>query len=452
MTRISTANYDSPSGFIFPANLIEINNGARLLDQRPDNAIYYHNFKQNDAAWANGPLGFTLSGSATINNDILTLANSGVGYGYTNSITDHGSKGCIKFWFKAGHTGSPSATIQLMRSANSFGGNNNLIQLVQDTAGAIRLTLKNENGSVVITNAPFGTYAFDNNWHEFSLNYDTIIGFWKLFIDGVAQGGEYSFSYTRTGGNIVTLGSTTSAPPEDNEYNGLLIYDTVQETSDYIPFPIISDTIYSTSIPLIESNIGIVTDQIISFSALAVNVVYMANIAGINLWHNGISWVESTSPNESNNYDDYRNNIASIDLGEGAILKTIVGLKSDGSDQSTIDSKTTIYEFDFISPNIPTCIVYGRIADACDKPVEGAVIEVSGEDFFHSNTLVAPACSTVSDANGEFEINLVETETVGKVVDIAIMYKDGKKNKTTKIEGVFIPNKEIEKIEDLTTP
>ena len=71
--------------------------------------------------------------------------------------------------------------------------------------------------------------------------------------------------------------------------------------------------------------------------------------------------------------------------------------------------------------SIQICAVTGSVKDLSDTAVD-ATIRVYSEPFFHTNTLMAVSDSVDTDSNGDFSIDVIETETISEIVNFEISY------------------------------
>lgn len=201
--------FDTSTGFSITASLMEFS-GSRLQqkDQRPSDAIFYHDFEQNDAAWNKGGTNTTLLvDGATISGGKLNIPTGGLAaYAKLDAgVVQINQVGTIRFPF------TPDFTAPLVHEYNlcaldNFVNNNNLIYLSQRLDRSLIMGAYDSSGVFKIAEIAFGqppawtpgqTYIL-----EFRLNFNT--GVHSAYIDGSLVGTISNVNYAFTRSDTVT--------------------------------------------------------------------------------------------------------------------------------------------------------------------------------------------------------------------------------------------------------
>lgn len=124
---------------------------------------------------------------------------------------------------------------------------------------------------------------------------------------------------------------------------------------------------------------------------------------------------------QSNTFADANANASLLDVSQGVRYRPVTLLHSeDGVSTPTIASLT--FQFDFFAfeadaPDVRTCVVFGFVADASEVPQVNVRVCVFHDTFFHGSKVLKKPTAPVAvftDANGFFEIAVVETQTIAK--------------------------------------
>jgi len=142
---------------------------------------------------------------------------------------------------------------------------------------------------------------------------------------------------------------------------------------------------------------------------------------------------------------------APIDVDPDGRYNTVVILHSeDGLTTPSIAWMEFEYVF-FFKPELSTvCRVYGQVVDNSGDPVEGArVFFDSLNDYLNGNRFVAPFVETFSEADGTWEISLIETESTGVRVNATIEYTENDRVKSRLYGNLTIPALVSKKFSDV---
>lgn len=99
-----------------------------------------------------------------------------------------------------------------------------------------------------------------------------------------------------------------------------------------------------------------------------------------------------------------------------------------------------------------TCAVTGNVRTLLNAGVQGCIVRVSVlVPFFHGASWISgEVAETATDANGDFSITVIETETVGEKLTFTFDYTDGDGRKLKKY-AVVVPDDATADIADLVT-
>ena len=184
------------------------------------------------------------------------------------------------------------------------------------------------------------------------------------------------------------------------------------------------------------------------------DVRFLLNFRGELKWFDGVDWVVSSGNIlETNTAEEINNNYSSLDLSDGGALKVRSYLvSSDGLSTPILRTITFGYSFSIIIPKPDECQVYGSVVDSCSEGVEGAEVCFYPEKpFFSGPNFVSKICCTKTDVNGQFDIPVVETETINKNMNCRITYVDKKYGSpiTKEYRGLTIPNTPLRSLDQI---
>lgn len=230
-----------------------------------------------------------------------------------------------------------------------------------------------------------------------------------------------------------------------------------------------ADLGYSTDSPTIRNNSGIFTDQLVSFLAdvsepTNTEIRFQVLAGVLKKWFNGTAWSTTTGGvEESNTWEEINDNLGSLELPAGGVeVKLMVFLSTtDTQETPIITSASMAYNFYQPIPDEPAkCYIYGHTRDIVgDLQTSDFTLIVINSDFVpYDETFIEPCTKeATADEFGEFQIELVETESTGtKYLFKAKYYDDYKARYKTKTLGyATVPNlteKALATLEFSTTP
>lgn len=456
MTVKITYPFTNSANYIYDNTKVDIFNGvAKLKDQRPSGATFYANYATNvKATWGFGTLTGTPFGGATIVGGKLDLAHDDTRYvDYDADLNaDSTLTGCIRLLYTPNYTGAPpsptgqKAILTITKENLSL---NNLIFFYHSSAGPLKVAMYN-NAASIIVDGDFGNFsAVSGIEYEFELNWDILNGQIRLFVDGT----QYGSTLTNTGirdSNIglLRVGSNHLGTTTSNCYiRKLIIFNSVQHTSNYTPLQTIPDQIYLTDNPYVEPAAGFNLEDLEGFTETSTKTgsdEIKYNLKKGNNWYywDGAAWsITSISDyTESSTANENDINKATF-TNTGVTSKVRLFLHSDdGSTTPEIDTLEIDYNFYGGQPAPPdTCIVFGYCYDELNNPLPGVLITIAllpNKTVYNENIFISANNLTVtSDSNGYWDISLIESTTLDSKYVFTFSY-DGKTRTYIKI----VPN------------
>jgi hypothetical protein len=204
---------------------------------------------------------------------------------------------------------------------------------------------------------------------------------------------------------------------------------------------------YPTDNPTIEIKSGVSSDGIHGWHEDDVTIPSGATLKYVlprapAYWWSGAAWVSSNETYaQSNTSSEISTNIGSLDITAGNTVKFLAFLNSDGTVTPTIKTLRLEYDFYAILPLPAHTVVYGQCIDLGQNVLSGSIISVkSYNPFKHGDNIVIIDTSTTSDANGHFELDVIETETVGEEVFMEFEHTVGAETTTVRYDNIIIPN------------
>lgn len=384
MSATEIIPFTTPGNYSYDSDLIEVTGGVgKLKNQIPTDATFHANFASDeDGNWGDGVLTGTLT-SATVASGVLNCQGGGKKY-CTWAAADNADQtqtGCIRFTYIPAYTGAPGADRGIY--TNGGAGDNNLIEIKHAAAGNLNLRIRDSSGSLIVDLS--GAWSpTASTPYEFEINWDVTAGATRLFINGTQFGTTNTNTGTRTATTTdLRLGTDRGANLNaDADFDDLIIFDTVQHTTDYTPGASIPATTYSITNPTITPNTNLTATELLTFveaiTAAGLDAVkYILTVGGQDKWSNG-----GVVENSDGTYAE-SNTAAEITAVIGDFLSARLSVQikvflhsDDGSTTPEIDTLTITYNSALPDPTLPTLVnVAGWLYDN-DGPVSGAGIYV----------------------------------------------------------------------------
>jgi hypothetical protein len=214
--------------------------------------------------------------------------------------------------------------------------------------------------------------------------------------------------------------------------------------------------IYPLDNPTIEIKVGVIADAIYAWEETIVTKPANTELKHIiprspALYWNALAWISSDSTfAQANTAVEIDTNVGTLDISSGNMLRFLTFLNSDGTDTPIVRQLTLEFDFYDDSPLPAHTILYGQSVSMEPALLEGTTIKVNSyNQFMHGNNIVMIAVSTETNANGDFEMKVVETETVNINTFVQMEHTIGTETSIVIYDNVIIPNVESVSLETL---
>ncbi len=438
------ASFDTPGNFLFDDDKIEV---APISDPtvarlKPNASLTFaatyaetadpNNidaaFSRDGGSLVGTPTGgavVDLQGSLDLRGGTLKLVN----YDPVNNIDQTvANAGAIRLGVRFNFTGNP-ANVQRIFIIGKLANNANLISIVLLTSGVVQVTMNANNGSSIVSLITGGIFPVKDELIEIEWNWNFSSGVSQLFVRGIQRGPtdtntsvrQASVDTFNTGAQITGLGSLP-----DFRMSEVAVFDAPQHTSAYTPG--LDGLIVSKADPTIKPQTTFIANALLSYSDITTiqqltldAIGRFIEVNGIPMWFNislsTPAWVTSNlSLAESNTEAEMNDNFPALMLAvAGANCRGIWLLHSeDGLTTPTITSATIGRNFPEFSIERPAeCILQGQVL-VNGEPEPGAVVFLDHAGFRHGESFLnGRRVEDVANAEGEFELQVPETETIG---------------------------------------
>lgn len=301
-------DFSNDTGFTYDPSLAEFVGGqVQQVDKRPTDATFYASYETDeDADWSDGDPSGSLAGGASVSGGELICSGFDGKYCTYDAISnaDFAQTICIRMRFKTGYSGNPASNNFIISINEDNNSVKTMIQIVHLASGGTILLQCYNDAGVAIFNALLPAWSpVAGITYEFEFNMDITAGASRLFIDGVQHGVTITSTGTRDTTNIsaIKLGINHDGTGlNDNLYNDVLIFDSVQHTSNYTPdWSNIYETIYRETdviLPEMEytgpGTLIAVTNFVTSYGGLP-RITLQIGRSGNWLYWNGAQWTIS---------------------------------------------------------------------------------------------------------------------------------------------------------------
>jgi hypothetical protein len=453
-------NYDNPLNFTFDAVLGEITSVAKLKTLAYADESFHAGYDQGsldgDRA-ASGTPTATAYNDAKITNGELDLTSGTIDYVDYNSLTGMPvNVGCLRFDFTPNFTGLPASGMYPFALSNSAGSLLGEIFAEINAGGFILVTIRNSSGGTIGTiNASMPAMVAGVK-QVIELNWNVVSGSTKLFVDGIQIGATLTATGTRGAAgscNHIRLGTNAGAFRTPNfKLDNVRVFSAVQNTANHagdLPYSVASN--YDTGGVSFLVNSPIEMDDFIDFDETAVipantGIRYQLCDGTSCYWfdrnNSFVISVSDGSYDQSNTETELKANTENDDFSGGISGKVKAILKSDdGWTTPELTSVVLAYSF-YKSVEYPSrATIFGYIIDTLNCPVEGAIIKISGDQYFHGDNIVTPNGQVLTNDTGYFEIDVQETTTISQSINFEVSYFDTGLSKIVKKKySGIVPN------------
>jgi len=449
--------FEDPSQHLFDTSLVEVLNGVGKMKSIADaNELFYFDFA-NDGSLAarRGGLSLTLP-----DKDAANLNTGSVSGGYLNLLNKDFSYAAIP------QVANPNPLEVSARVNFSFlttwtahhkvfvikGVGNSRIelkaQLFSGTFYRLYFMLFDTTGARVLIASVFGNFNIPQNDREisFSLNANEC----RIFVDGALFSTRSLSAFTFDFTNITSFLGAEDPDLSNSKIKSFQVIGkhsmtgSTTSVGEQFTFSKVENGIITVAPMLMDKFVLFSREQLLLDES---EVMHQLMLNSQYWWFNTASnkWEEVVAPGQFNTSLEMTNNVDKLELvgGVGKYVQIVTFLKSlDGFITPEIRTIDISYRFYFgLGAGLPSCIVYGGIVDSSGDSVSGAKITVWGKDFIHGDSYVTRNSEYVTNLNGKWDIEIVETASILKTVNISIEYtdKDGKVVKND-FKNLIIPN------------
>jgi len=353
-------SFASDSGFTYDSAATEFVGGAvRQKDQRPSNATFFASYNLGiNGNWGGGSLTATNNGGVVSGGKLELLG--GVSHKYVDysgtSNADSLQVGCIRIKVIPNYSGMP-ASVQSLCTLGQDASLANLIVLYHDVNGALSVAIFDSNGSILLSTG-FAWSPTSGTEYEIELNWNVTSGATRIFIDGVQLGTTNVNTGVRDGAvNLIRVGEGTilDARYANFSLNELLIFSTVQHTSNYTPGAAPSDYIYladEISLPAFSyPGVG----SVVSFDDFTVTESNSPRYTLNGKYWNGSAWVNSNgSFAQASISSDVAANISTLTVSNS--LAIVIYTNDQSTGQKSVSDLTVEYTGQIYPTSNPTIV------------------------------------------------------------------------------------------------
>lgn len=419
-----TETFDSDTGFIYDSDLTEFTGGqVQQKDQVPANAICGATYDEdvNLEAWSGGVVTGDAQGGAGITDQKLDLTggvNKYVDYDATGNA-DSQQTGCIRFeWIPDFSGGGTQYIIELTQAA---GNANNRIRMYLSGALLFWAISDSAGGSIVSQSESFTPVA--DTIYEIELNWDITSGATRMFIDGTQLGSTHTGTGTRSSSiGLLRLGKDLDGNGNPQfSINNLIIFDTVQHTSNYTPGYTVPNHTYAASnvtLPEMEytgAGTLVSLDSFTTSESGSPRYTIQIGRSGNYLYWDGAAWSTSDGTySQANDVTTFNANRATLPIN-GEIYRQFKINFTDSNTQSavaTLTASLTAQIYPTSNPYVDT-ISYIKHEDLINLIITAIItgndqikiiLSKNGQWYYHDTTQWTASDGTYSQANTVAEI------------------------------------------------
>ena len=424
--------FTEPTNYtVSDASKIEVSDGkVKLKSLVPANATCWATYTNNiNLNYGGGVLTGTAVGGAAILNEKLDLAHNDVRYVDYAALNNADSQqvGCINLKIIPNYSGAPVGNNQIyIVITKETSDASNLVALNHKTTGQFSILINNSIGESIFV-ADLGEWLpTAGQKYEVELNWDITTGATRLFIDKIQFGVTQTATGTRDNSiGLLRVGSSVSGTYASNfSIEDLIVYDTVQHTTDYTAGYTLPETRYNTGNPTIEIDASIKMEGLDSFTETesktgSDEIKYILKKGTVWYYYNS-GWIVSDGTYaQSNTAAEIETNKATFTTVDISVKVKIFLHSDDGSTTPYIDLLSIGYDFSGETPDtIETCVVwwYNKNTDNTINS-KSCYVELAEDAVRYKDNIVLQKkkIEIKPDINtGYSEIELVESENMVK--------------------------------------
>jgi hypothetical protein len=414
--------FTNSSNYTFDVDEIQVAAGQQeLKDRRPPNSTFYANYSTINGNWGEGVLTGTPTGGAGVIAGRLFLALGTVRYvDYdANLNADSQQVGCVRInEVRPNYNGIPATTQNFLTISKAHGDNDNAVWIKHlSGTGNLNTQIRDATGGI-IASITWGAWSpVSGTPYDIELNWDITTGATRLFINGVQFGATNVATGTRDANiGLFRIGSDINGADTSNfTMEGILIFSTVQHTSNYTPdWSDIPATIYNITNPTTTYNAIIRMDGLCSITETAVKtgsdeIKYILRKNGVSYYHNGSAWTTSNGTYaQSNTITEINTNATTFTTVPVNVQILDLKHSDDGSTTPTLSNVKITYDFAGSEPTLTEAIIWGWYFDIAGVALNTKTIKVQVTRWLYGTKTVIDddyVNATITD-EGYFEVTL----------------------------------------------
>lgn len=341
--QIFSELFSSDVGFTYDSARAEFNAGIlRQKDLRPNSSVLaatYTSSKNLNWSSAGSLIGTDIGAPLLAAGKLSCLGGGNNGVRYESAdIGASGNVGAMKIKYTPNYSGTPPTNYNIFEFAPAAGSNDRML-VFHSSTGTLRLTAYTSVGTVKHSAVAFGGVwsPVAGTEYEIELDWDTVAGVVRLFVNGVLDGSMPVSSYARgSDADRLYVGAGAVYTATDAYFNDVILFGTVQHTVGYASGYSIPEYIYAGSKidgpNFSYSGVGTVLSVDDGTVTEAGSPRY---IIGLKYW-NGSAWVDSDgSYAQANDFATALANFGSFVASGGILPWSIVF--TDSNTLSSVD-------------------------------------------------------------------------------------------------------------------
>lgn len=421
--QVFSQPFTSDSGFTYDSAKAEFTGGlVRQKDQRPSNSLIAATYTAlKSLNWSQGgSLTATDIGTPVLSAGKLQChggGNNAVRYENAD-IGSEGNTGAFKIKYTPNYSGTPAANYNIFEFAPVSGNNDRMLVLHSASGGTLRFTAYTSVGTIKHTAVAFGAAwsPVAGTTYELELNWDTVAGVVRLFVDGVLQGAMPVSSYARgTDADRLYIGAGTVYTATDASFDDPILFNTVQHTSNYTPGYTVPETSYAANIVSAPAFTYTGLGTIVAVESSTVTETGSPRYTVNDLYWNGSAWVSSNGTYaQANDSATIIANLTSLNV-TGATSVPFKVYFTDSNTQSSVDLVSITVTGQKYSPtgsivpiqpiNVQAISAYTQTEVIPGSTELKIILIVDGVDKYWNGSAWVNSNGLIAQANTEAEVN-----------------------------------------------
>ena len=305
--------------------------------------------------WGDGTLTGTATGGAAVAGGKLDLKYGDlryVDYAATGNAASQ-QTGCIRAKITPNYSGSPATNQVFILITKASGDGTNGLIFFHKTTGDVSLVCNDSTGTPIF-NVDLGSWSpTASTEYEFEYNYDITGGASRLFIDGTQFGGTQTATGTRDSSiALLRVGTSTGGTLTSNfEVDELIVFDTVQHTTDYTPAAYLFATQYVGDVITLPTMTYSDAGDIQAFTNITSTEANTPRYIVNDQYYSGGWTASSDSWATASPLADILTNIATLPAADTVVIKAVT---NGGISQMSVSDLTLTYTGQIYPTTNPT--------------------------------------------------------------------------------------------------